>query len=234
MSSGGRLEELARKAKVPHLTLPAGYPPRAAVGYSLGAMLAIFDGLYGLNRRAEFVRICEELERDVRHYRSLNVSVSGALELAANLVAKTPVIYAVDGFVSPALSFRFRAQLAEMSKVWSHGAELPEMAHNEVESWSFLGQLLPPPVVLFLGSWAVQGQFMDPRPAMRQLLDARNVEHLTLDPTELWNDSESRLAQGLRTMLRLDAATIYLAVLRALDPQEIPTITELKKSTTPA
>jgi len=130
----------------------------------------------------------------------------------------------------PAMASRFRTQLAENAKVWSHMAQLPEAAHNEVEAMPFVGQVLPPPLVLLLGSWNLGAPLEDPRPALRSLLESYSIRHVTIDPSQIW-DVAGRLEAGLRTLLLLDAASVYLAVLRAVDPYQIPVITGLKKVT---
>jgi hypothetical protein len=169
------------------------------------------------------------LAEDAKRYRQLDVESNPALALAVKLVDRTPVIYAVDGLTMPAVAFRLRAQLAENSKVWSHAFELPEMAHNEVESFAHLSQVLPPPLVIFLGSHLPDLRAADPRPGLRTLLDDFRIRHLTFDPAEIWDAALSRLEAGLRTMLLLDAATVYLALFKAVNPLEIPIITKLKK-----
>jgi glucose/mannose-6-phosphate isomerase len=223
MSSGGQLRELADNAKVPHLTLPGGYPPRAAVGFGLGAMLAILDKVYRLNNLANVRQNCAVLTEAAKSYRLLDAEKNPALSIAVKLIDKTPVIYTVDGLTMPAVATRFRAQLAENSKVWSHAAPLPELAHNEVEAFGHLQQLLPPPLVIFLGRWEFEGRFTDPRPAMQKMLTELNVQSLALEINAI-----DRLATGLQLTLLLDAVTVYLALLRAVEPTEIPKITKLK------
>jgi glucose/mannose-6-phosphate isomerase len=230
MSAGGKLATLAKAAGVPHLTLPGGYLPRAAVGFGLGAMLAIFDELYNFHGSSDFEAALPRLKHDAELYSKLDIGINPALEFAAKLVDRTPVVYTTDGLCMPALEIRFRAQLAENSKVWSHGAALPELAHNEVEALAFLGQLLPPPMVVFLGSWAMQDRFADPRPGLCKLLDGLGISHLRGDPGVFWKEPAGRVETVLRLMLLLDAATVYLAVLRAQNPAEIPLIMALKES----
>jgi glucose/mannose-6-phosphate isomerase len=228
MSSGGKLAELAHAAGVAHLTLPSGYPPRAAVGFGLGAMMAIFDQVYDLKIRTEIRKSCEALESIAESYRNLDREQNPALALAIRLTDKTPVIYTLDGLSMPAQAVRFCAQLAENAKVWSHWAPLPEMAHNEVESFPALGQALPPPLVIFIGSWGFSGRFTDPRVGIGKILDSLQIAHMNLDPAVIWPEQTSRLSIGLRMMLLLDAAAINLALLRAVNPAEIPILTELK------
>jgi hypothetical protein len=62
-------------------------------------------------------------------------------------------------------------------------------------------------------------------------LNHLGIQHLLLDPKEMWPSTAKRMAVGLRMMLFLDAVTIYLALLRATDPMEIPKITQLKIAT---
>jgi glucose/mannose-6-phosphate isomerase len=231
MSSGGRMQELAERANVPHLALPTGYPPRAATGFMLGAMISIFESVYGFGAD-DYEASLKALDEDAKSYRLLDPAVNRALTLATKLIDRTPVIYTVDGLTMPAVANRFRTQLAENSKVWSHAAHLPEMAHNEVESLAFLSQLLPPPLVILLGSWNLSEKLTDPRPHLSRIFDSLPIQHETIDPRELWPESSSRWASGLRTLLLLDAMSMFLAVLKAVDPMDIPVIAKLKADLT--
>ena len=231
MSSGGHLQELSERANVPHVALPAGYPPRAATGFMLGAMVAIFEAVYGF-RADDYAAALKAMDQDAASYRSLGPAVNRALALAMKLIDRTPVIYTVDGLTMPAVANRLRTQLAENSKVWSHTSHLPEMAHNEVESLGFLAQILPPPLVILLGSWTLAPQLTDPRTHLRGILDSLAILHETIDPGDLWPETAGRWTSGLRMMLLLDAASVFLAVLKAVDPTDIPVIAKLKADLT--
>ena len=228
ISSGGKIEKLAKQANVPHLKIPANYPPRAALGFMLGAMIAVCEDLLHCVVRG---LPTEKLEQDAKSYLQLDPEENPALALAMQMVDRTPVIYTVDSVTMPAIAMRFRTQLAENAKVWSHSALLPEMAHNEVESIPFLGQVLPPPLVLLLGSWNLAPSLVDPRPPLRTVLDSHSIRHVTVDPAQAWPGSQRQEA-GLRMLLLFDTASVYLAILRAIDPYQIPVITQLKKATT--
>jgi glucose/mannose-6-phosphate isomerase len=225
LSSGGEVEKISAQRGIPFLKLPGGYPPRGAIGFSLGAVAEIFEQVLKASPQ-DFA--LDKLREDAQRYRKLTREENPALDLAVKLVDRTPVIYTCDGLMGPALAFRMRAQFSENSKVWSHSADLPELAHNEVEAMAHLGQVLPPPLVIFLGKWAAEGIFSDPRPGMEELFGSQQIASLRLDPLARFADTPSRAAQGLRLMLLTDAATVYLALLRADDPMEIPKITRLK------
>jgi glucose/mannose-6-phosphate isomerase len=234
MSSGGELARLAQQHRVPHLELPGGYPPRAALGFGMGAFLTIIEEVHGFDGSRPLELEWSRLDADAAHYAELDRVSNLALAAAEKFVDRTPVIYAIEPAVTGGLAFRFRTQLAENAKVWSHVARLPEMAHNEVEAWPALSQLLPQPLVVFLGAWRESAPLVDPRPALRELLDSLRIEHVTIDPSDLWPESEVRLEAGLRSLLFLDAISIYLALLRATDPFDIPNISRIKTATTRA
>lgn len=226
VSSGGKLAAKAHAAGVPHLALPAGYPPRAAVGFGLGAFMALFSELFR-ERLPWSEQESETLAEDAVNYQALDSEENSALRLAENLVDKTPVLYAADPVLGPALVRRASAQLAENAKKWSHAAILPEMAHNEVEAFPALTALLPPPLVLFVGTWPFADS-PDPCRPVESLLSELGVEWCRVEFSTQGKQPPSRVQEGLRTMLFLDAVSVWLALVLATDPMTIPTITRLK------
>ncbi len=225
-SSGGELAAKAKDSNVPHLILPAGYPPRAAVGFGIGAFMALFAEL-SHQKVPWSARESDILTEDANHYKILDSQKNPALLLAENLVDRTPVFYALDPCLGPALVHRASAQFAENSKVWARGAVLPELAHNEVEAFPALAGLLPPPHILFLGEWPFP-DFPNPCASIETLLRDYRIafEHIEFRVSD--TSRASRVLAGLRTMLLLDAASVYLALILARDPTAIPTITKLK------
>ena len=167
------------------------------------------------------------LTEDTDSYRIIDSQKNPALRLAENLVDRTPVLYALDPCLGPALVHRASAQFAENAKVWARGAVLPELAHNEVEAFPALAGLLPPPHILFFGEWPFP-DFPNPCAPIEALLSEYRIafEHIEFRASE--TSPTSRVLVGLRTMLLLDAASVYLALMLARDPTAIPTITKLK------
>ncbi|MBM3324602.1 MAG: hypothetical protein FJY66_02940 [Calditrichaeota bacterium] len=220
VSSGGQLAAKAHDSGIPHLTIPKGYPPRAAVGFGIGAFMALFAEL----QSKEIPWTAKEskvLAADADKYRKLDSAENPALHLAEKLKGRTPIIYARDPIIGPCLVRRACAQFAENAKIWSHGAVLPELAHNEVEAFPALAKLTPPAYVLFIGDWPF-GDFQDPSGAVKALLGEWKM------PWEQIPFGDKPIRDGLRTLLFLDAVSVYLALLRGENPLEIPTITRLK------
>ena len=225
-SSGGQLAAKAQDFGIPHLMLPEGYPPRAAVGFGLGAFMAIFAELSHKNLpwSNEITKILAE---DSERYQSLSPAENPALHLAESLVDRTPVFYAANSVLGPCLARRACAQFAENAKRWSHAAVLPEMAHNEVEAFPVLAKLVPPPYVLFIGTWPF-GNVPDPCRPIKTLLDQLKVEWQHIDFAPKGTSRGSRILEGLKTMLFLDSASVFLGLISGENPMEIPTITKMK------
>ena len=225
-SSGGELAAKAKDAKIPHLVLPPDYPPRGAVGFGIGAFMTLFAEL-SHQKTPWSARENDILTEDANRYKILDSQKNPALHLAENLVDRTPVFYALDSSLGPALVHRASAQFAENSKVWARGAVLPELAHNEVEAFPALAGLLPPPHILFLGEWPFP-DFPDPCAPLEALLSEYRIEFEHIEFRASDTSRASRVLAGLRAMLLLDAASVYLALIFAIDPTAIPTITKLK------
>ena len=172
-------------------------------------------------------RESDSLIEETDSYRILDSEKNPALHLAENLVDRTPVFYSLDPYLGPALVHRASAQFAENAKVWARGAVLPELAHNEVEAFPSLAGLLPPPHILFMGDWPFS-DFPNPCTPIEALLSEYRIafEHIEFRASD--TSRASRVLAGLRTMLLLDAASVYLALMLARDPTAIPTITKLK------
>jgi hypothetical protein len=98
------------------------------------------------------------------------------------------------------------------------------MAHNEVEALPVLAKLVPPPYVLFIGTWPF-GNVPDPCRPIKILLDELKVEWKHID---FASKAASHILEGLRTMLFLDSVSVFLGLISGKNPMEIPTITKMK------
>jgi glucose/mannose-6-phosphate isomerase len=130
VSSGGALTTRAAEDGVPCLVIPAGYPPRAAVGFLLGGLLGVFDATFPESNEARLTRQSEELERRIRGFER---PTGGPARLAARLGPRIPYIYAEEEYV--ALARRWKTQVEENAKRLAHFDALPELLHNALVPW---------------------------------------------------------------------------------------------------
>ncbi len=132
ISSGGKLTELACENNIPVVVLPPGMPPRASLGFGLGALLnsasklnVIPDCSVNLSEAVEVLRAGVE---------SHSASNSLTAKLAASSLGKHLVIHTC----SPdwhAVGFRIKAQVNENSKYPASHGRYPELDHNEIVGW---------------------------------------------------------------------------------------------------
>lgn len=135
ISSGGRLQEKARLEGVPHLRVPAGLAPRAALGYMLGGLLGLFDPAFPASNRDRLDRASKRLVAQVRELSA----VDGApARLAARIGTRLPWICASRDL--SAVARRWATQIEENSKRLAHWDVLPESMHNAIVAWDALSR----------------------------------------------------------------------------------------------
>jgi glucose/mannose-6-phosphate isomerase len=128
--SGGKLLQRALELGLPYIELPGGFPPRAALAYSLVQQLYLLnalnqmpsDAIIDLERMDEFI---------LTHQKNIEKIAAALVDTIGNSL---PVIYATAGYEP--IAIRLRQQLNENAKIlcWHH--VLPEMNHNEIVGWT--------------------------------------------------------------------------------------------------
>ncbi len=209
ISSGGKLEELAKSSGVLHLKVPEGYVPRFALGFMLSKVLC----LLGIDK--------EELEDARENLRSRYEEIkSKGEDIAQRLYGYVPVIYSTP--LTSAVAFRWKTQINENSKTPAYRAVLPEMHHNEVMGWenAELRNKLAY-VVMF-----------DPkdhdRIRARVDITIKLLKDLGIVPTVVGGDGNSYLARTLDLIHVGDWASYYLAGKYGFQPLPVDTIQKIK------
>jgi glucose/mannose-6-phosphate isomerase len=221
VSSGGELARRAERDGVPHLLLPPGLPPRAALGYMLGGLLGALDPFFPESNER---RIRDAATRLRALGGRLNLPNSFSSELARNLGARTPYIYADSSFAG--LARRWKTQIEENAKRLAHFDLVPELFHNALVAWDALprGEAKDRGVVLL--EWSEES------PATRwgfqylvKLLGARGVQVQTVRL-----ESPDRLEALLEGVATGDHLSLSLADAAGIDPEPVEAITVLKKA----
>jgi len=133
VSSGGRLEERAHLEGVPHLSVPPGLPPRAALGYLLGGLLGLFDPAFPASNRDRLDRASKVL---VAHAEELSAQDGPPARLAARIGNRLPWICCSRDLAPVAR--RWSTQIEENAKRLAHWDVLPESLHNAIVGWDAL------------------------------------------------------------------------------------------------
>lgn len=130
IASGGELEKICAKNKLPFCKIPAGVEPRSAIGYLAFSLLNIMgNSKMLLNFEKESKDLIELIEDPEMHFEE------AAAQIAKSIKGKIPIIY--SPFDYSALSYRWKAQINENAKQPAFAHIYPELFHNELESFEY-------------------------------------------------------------------------------------------------
>jgi glucose/mannose-6-phosphate isomerase len=215
ITSGGKVEEIAKTNKLDVIKIPGGHPPRSCIGYSLVQLIKIFISV-GLAPAS----LLSEVQKSIALLNSESDTIkTEALNIAKKLLHKIPIIYSLGS--CEGVSVRFRQQLNENSKMlcWHH--VFPEMNHNELVGWTTRNDSLA--VVTFKTSYdyaRTQKRFE----VCKSVFD--KYCHTVIDITA---KGASKLEQYFYLIHLGDWISVYLAELKNIDPTEVNVIDHLKK-----
>jgi len=220
VSSGGELASFCKENRVERVGVPQGYPPRGAFGY-------LFGTIAGLCRSVIVDNIDKEIKKAAAHLeeqrKALNpdksTKLNRAKSIALKVYGKTPIIYGSMAFAP--IARRWQTEFNENAKILAWASSFPEADQNELEGWGgsqAAGRFLP----IFLRD-------RDETEELRHRLDAtRAIIGKRAKPIEVESEGDILLSRMLGTLLLGDLASIYLAVLRKVDPYPVNSIEALK------
>jgi glucose/mannose-6-phosphate isomerase len=221
VTTGGALADAARLDGVPVVGIPAGLQPRAAVAYMLVSTLevAAFTGV-APRIRTEIDGAAAALGELIAEWGPEAGEDNLAKEIAGRAHGGAVCIYGAGTTAAPA--YRWKTQINENAKLPAFAAELPEADHNEIVGWEGAGSV---------------GRFMaiflcdtDQHPRTRQRM--RLTEELLAPGATSTSSIESRGATPLERVISLvllgDLVSIYMGILRGIDPSPVPVIERLK------
>jgi glucose/mannose-6-phosphate isomerase len=222
-TTGGQLAQMARAERVAVVPFPGGFQPRAAVGYSLVVALEV-AALSGVGERlhSEIDVASAHAEELVAQWGPEAPDDSLAKRLARDLHGTTAQI-AGAGLTAP-IAYRWKTQINENAKLPCFATELPELDHNEIVGWESAAEL---------GRFsAVFLDDCDLHPRVRErIVLTRDLVAEQAASTALVQSIGSTRTERLVSLLLLgDLVSLYLAVLRGVDPAAITSIDRLKRS----
>ena len=223
VASGGRLGEQAREDGVPVIPVAGGFQPRAAVAYMTVAALEV-AALCGAGPRmgSEIDVAAEHLEQLVEEWGPEGDEDGEAKRLARALLGTVPLIAGASGLTAPA-AYRWKTQLNENAKVPAFAHDLPELDHNELVGWTGAGELARFAAV-FLDDADVH-----PRVKARIELTRDLIAPSAAGGTwVVQSRGRTTIERILSLVLLGDLVSLYLAVLRGVDPGCVELIESLK------
>lgn len=225
LTSGGKLAALARSHGFPVIQLPAGLPPRAALGYSTVLLIGALSVLGVIPDMTVPLRETVELLNQLvaRYGPELPEQKNKAKRIARSLRGRLVAVYAASAILDPA-AVRWRGQIEENAKNLAFHHLLPEMNHNELVGWELPIQPLRKVGVVFLRDCEDHPQVQRRFDLTKEMVARRtNVIH------EAWSEGESVLARIFSVICLGDFVSLYLACLNSVDPTPVPVIETLKQ-----
>src|SRR4051812_1682804 len=218
---GGPLAERARADGVPVIPLPGGFQPRAAVGYALVSALETAT-LCGVtpSLRDEVVAAASLAERLGAEWGPDSPEDSLAKSLARRLVDTVPVIAGSE--LMSEVAYRWKTQINENAELPAFASALPELDHNEIVGWS-AARTLARFAAIFL-----EDPEQHPRNARRIELTAAAAEVGAVVVERVSAVGATRTERVISLTLLGDLVSLYMAVLRGIDPVSIHVLDELK------
>jgi glucose/mannose-6-phosphate isomerase len=230
--SGGELERLCQKERIPLVNIPKGFPSRYALGLEFSAMATVLSNS-GLikDRSKEIIALGKYLKK-------LNNRKPGGKgpwailvgkSLAKKLIGKIPLIYASDKY--KALAYNWKIKFNENSKSPAFANYFPELNHNELEGMVDERKSPFPDKPIF--HCLILRDFDDhPRIQKGMELTAKILNQTGL-PTEIINLSgQTFLEKIFSGILLADWTSFWLALEYGVDPMETKAIEEFKKQLT--
>ena len=232
IASGGELLRICREDRIPHIQVRAGLQPREALPHLLCASLVTLERWAVCDHRT----IQAELKTAKGQLEQLRERIgferprarNPAKQLAVRLDGTIPFIYTPQYLA--AAGRRFKNQLNENAKVLAKFEVLPEMLHNEVQGWHMLKEGLADSVSFVFLRGCEDKEEAAQLGRLKGLIRQRGgkgIHEISLrSPT---------LPSAVLTMIYYcDYVSLYLAMVRGIDPTPVRTIQSLKRLTRPS
>lgn len=223
VSSGGLLGRLAAENDWPHVKVPGGLQPRAALGYlSAGTMRLLENAAYLTGPQASLEEAAEIVEDIIGD--GTGVGAREAEKIAAAVDGRVAIIYGATGMTALAAR-RWKTQFNENAKWPAFWSELPELDHNEIVGWAGLSEVTRDLTALVWLRDDAEGE----RLALRAEFTRGLIESDTSFAGEVWSRGSGALARLFSLVSIGDLASLALAERRGIDPVAVERIEELKQ-----
>jgi glucose/mannose-6-phosphate isomerase len=221
MTTGGQLAEAARRDGVPVIPAAGGFQPRAAVGYATVAALEVAAACgAGPRMGSEIDVAAEHLEALVEEWGPDSPEDSLAKSIARQLNGTIPLI-AGAGLTTP-IGYRWKTQINENAKVHAFTHELPELDHNEIVGWGG-AEGLGPFTQVFLDDSDTH-----PRIKARIELTSKLIGDAAQEVIRVESRGSTTTERVFSLVLLGDLVSLYLAILRGVDPGPVDVLVRLK------
>lgn len=213
VTSGGKLEDLAKKDGRPLIKVAKGYQPRAAYGLMTMAIIAVLEKQGLLKDQEECAaRTAETLKK----YQKFEERADG---IAEKLVNKVPLIYASTKM--RAVAYKWKISFNENTKIHAFYNVFSELNHNEMVGFTNLNAQYH--VIM------IEDENDHPRVKKRMSILKKQIMGKGIDVSMIELEGRDELAKIMSAIYIGDWTSYLLAIKNGVDPTPVDMIEQFKK-----
>ena len=216
-SSGGIMEEYCMKNKINYRKLNQFLSPRASFTAFLFGILKVLGPIIPI-KNEDIEDSLNNLEKLSLNISSNNLTDSNSSLKLAEWIKEIPLIYFPSGLQCAAI--RFKNSLQENSKIHVITEDVIEASHNGIVSWESSNNIQP---IL------IQGQDDHEKTKERWSILKEYFENKEIPFWEIKSVEGGILTKVTNLIYQLDYCSIYLAVLKKINPDSVDAIDFVKE-----
>ena len=218
VTSGGTLVEKCMADNVPIIKIKEGIQPRNAAGYTIGYVINTISSVGGPDIRQDCLKTVPSLKKYLDDIEPLDALPR---KIALELYGHLPVIYSIPEI--QAIAGRWRAQFNENGKIVAFDGRLPDSNHNDI-----LGLLTDK-------AKHVKPIILTDRHLSKMMKEIVNntlskLKSRGFEPYIVTISGRNAFERMFKTMMLGDFISLHLAFFQSIDPSDVSSIKNLKKS----
>lgn len=217
ITSGGKLEEIAKQKNIPLILLPKIDKPRYGAFYGLKALVQLTESLdltVDKNPSQQLEDVAKFIKQSIKEWiPTVPQKSNPAKQFALEMIGKSIVIYG-GGLLFPA-AHKWKISFNESSKNIAWEYSFPEFNHNEFTGWTS-HPIQKPYAVVYL-----QSDFDHPRVKQRFELSNKLLSGKWPNPQIVQASGDTPIKQLLWTVAFGDFISLYTALLNGVSPTDI-------------
>jgi glucose/mannose-6-phosphate isomerase len=216
-SNGGKMEKICQKESIVFRKIVMVHSPRTSFVSFLFSMLKELEDILPINKN-EVLEAIVQLKKTRKIINSKNLNDSNIAISLANEIKNIPIIYYPWGL--QAACIRFKNSLQENSKMHVITEDIIETSHNGIVAWKKNEKMKP---ILIQG----QDDFIKTKERwtiIKEYFVKNNIEY-----KEIFSVEGGILSKLIQLIYLFDYTSIYLSVIRKIDPTPVIPINFIKK-----
>lgn len=220
VTTGGKVEEIAKQNKIPFGILKKGFQPRYALWVNFFSLVNILNTLKLVPDQSRNVAdTISLLKNKGEEYAATN---NEAISMAETLLGFVPLIYCVSDYTS-VVGTRFRGQFNENSKQHAFTNCYPELDHNEIMGWEGYKPTMNFKLINILD------EEYHPQVKKRFEITTEIIKKAGTDVINVQSKEKNAKLRLVDMIYLGDWMTYYYALLRGFSPTAIGNINYLKE-----